>query len=87
MTQPEALAAQPAALQRLKLYFDQHERDVAVVFFAGGFVFDILTVGRIDSWLTIGQQAAYLAAILTALLQMFFEQGKPPPDPAQMPRL
>ena len=87
MTQPEALAAQPAALQRLKLYFDQHERDVAVVFFAGGFVFDILTVGRIDSWLTIGQQAAYLAAILTALLQMFFEQGKPPPEPAQMPRL
>ncbi len=87
MTQPEALAPPPGALRRLKLHFDQNEREVAVVFFAGGFIFDILTVGRIDSWFTIGQQAAYLAVITAVLLQMFFEQGKPPPVPAQMPTL
>ncbi len=87
MMQPDALASPPGALQRLKLYFDQNEREVAVGFFAGGFLFDILTVGRIDSWWTIGQQAAYLAAIMTALLQMFFEQSSPLPQPAQMPTL
>ncbi len=78
-------AAAPGFLQRLKGHFEQHERDVSVAFFAGGFVFDILTVGRIDSWWTIGQQAAYLAVISVALLQMFFEQGKPAPDLSAMP--
>ena len=55
MTQPDAIAAAPGALQRVKLYFEQHEREVAVIFFSGGFGFDILTAGDIDSWLTIGQ--------------------------------
>jgi len=90
MTQPDAPAAPPSALLRVKLNFDRHERHVTVAFFAGGFVFDILTVGRIDSWLTIGQQAAYLALISFVLLQMFFEQGgqrKPAQDAAQGPRL
>src|SRR5688572_14117585 len=41
----------------------------------------MLTVGRIDSWATIGQQALYLAVVTTILLQMFLEQGGPPPDP------
>lgn len=38
----------------------------------------MLTVGRIDSWATIAQQAVYLAVVMTALLQMFLEQGGPP---------
>src|SRR5688572_33509143 len=42
----------------------------------------MLTVGRIDSWATIGQQAVYLAVVMTVLLQMFLEQGGPPPDPS-----
>jgi len=87
VTPPETLAAAPGGLDRVKHYFERNEREVAVVFFVGGFFFDILTVGRIDSWFTIGQQAAYLAVITTALLQMFFEQGQPAPQPAQMPRL
>jgi hypothetical protein len=84
MTQPDAIAAAPGALQRLKLYFEQHEREVAVIFFSGGFGFDILTAGNIDSWLTIGQQLLYLLAITAVLLHMFLEQGAQPPVLAQL---
>ena len=84
MTQPEAVAAAPGALQRLKLYFEQNEREVAAVFFTGGFGFDIVTAGSIDSWLTIGQQAFYLLAITAVLLHMFLAQGAPPPELARL---
>lgn len=40
-----------------------------VLFFAGGFLFDWFTVGRIDSWTDIGVEALYLLGI-TALLVM-----------------
>ncbi|HET9736172.1 MAG TPA: hypothetical protein VFP62_12945, partial [Burkholderiales bacterium] len=53
--------APPAILDRLERTFKENERAVAVTFFAAGFVFDMLTVGRIDSWATIGQQVVYLA--------------------------
>jgi hypothetical protein len=86
MSEPVALAAPAAALQRLRDYLGQNERQVAVVFFTGGFVFDIFTTGRIDSWVTIAQQLAYLAAILGVLLHMLVDQGVPPPDPAGLPR-
>ena len=52
---------------------------LGAAFFAFGFVFDMLTTGRIDSWITIGQQALYLAVVTAVLLQMFIEQGVPPP--------
>jgi hypothetical protein len=67
-----------SSLERLRLYYSRHEGRVAAAFFAAGFVFDMVTVGRIDSWVTIGQQALYLGLILAALLQMFFEQYTPP---------
>jgi hypothetical protein len=54
---------------------------MAAAFFAAGFVFDMLTVGRIDSWAVIGQQAVYLAVIMAVLLQMFAEQDQPPRTP------
>ncbi|HEX6266141.1 MAG TPA: DUF2914 domain-containing protein [Burkholderiales bacterium] len=63
-------------LERLRLYYARHERAVAPAFFAAGFVFDMLTLGRIDSWRVIGQQALYLAVILVLLLQPFFEEGR-----------
>ena len=85
MTQPDAIAAPPGALQRLKLYFDQNEREVAVVFFTGGFGFDVVTAGSIDSWFTIGQQALYFLAISAVLLHMFLDQGAPPPELARLP--
>ena len=85
MTAPGSAAAPLKALERLKLRFAQNEREVAVAFFAGGFVFDIVTVGRIDSWITIGQQTVYLAAITAVLLHMLIEQGAPPLELAGQP--
>lgn len=61
----------------LRLRYAQGERAIAVTFFVAGFVFDIVTVGRIDSWLTIAQQAAYLGVIAFALIQMLLEEGQP----------
>ncbi|MGH8721010.1 MAG: hypothetical protein ACREU4_03430, partial [Burkholderiales bacterium] len=87
MTQPEALAAPATARERLRLYFGRNEREIAVAFFAGGFIFDIFTVGRVDSWVTIAQQAVYLAGVTAILLHMLFEQGAPPVELAGRPRL
>jgi len=84
MNQPETIPASPGRLHRLKLYYEKHERNVAIVSFVGGFVFDILTTGRIDSWLLMAQQALYLVVVTAALLQMLFEEGKPPPALANM---
>ncbi|MGH8741334.1 MAG: DUF2914 domain-containing protein, partial [Burkholderiales bacterium] len=66
-------------LERLKLYYASNQRSVAVSFFAAGFVVDMLTLGRIDSWLTIGQQIVYLGLILIVLLQLFFEEARQQP--------
>ena len=84
--QPALAAASPGALARLRAYVEQNEHAMAVSFFAAGFLFDIVTVGRVDSWLTIGQQAAYLLVIGGVLLHMFLEQGAPLPDLASLPR-
>jgi hypothetical protein len=37
-----------------------------------------LTVGRIDAWFTVAQQAAYLAVVGFALTQVLLEEGAPP---------
>jgi hypothetical protein len=84
MDQPETIPASPGRLHRIKLYYEENERKVAIVSFVGGFLFDILTTGRIDSWLLIGQQALYLVVITAALLQMLFEEGRPPPPIGNM---
>jgi len=66
--------------QQLRLYYERNEHTVDIAAFAGGFLFDLVTLDRIDSWLTIGQQAAYLVVIGVVLLQMFFSEGRPAPD-------
>jgi DUF2914 family protein len=77
-TQPEAVAAPPVG--KLRAYYEKHELKIAIAAFIGGFAVDILTVERIDSWLTIGQQVLYLAVITLALIQMFLEQAGPAPE-------
>jgi hypothetical protein len=66
--------------KRLQLYFEQHETRFAIGFFVGGFLFDIFTTDRIDSWFTIGQQVLYLVVIHATLMQMFFEASRPPTE-------
>jgi len=79
MTPPETVP-KFGRIQRLQLYYEQNERAVDIAFFAGGFLFDIVTLSRVDSWVSIGQQIVYLAIIAAVLLQMFFDEGKPPRD-------
>ena len=82
MNSSEATTLSASGLERLKSYYARNEGRMAAAFFAAGFVFDMLTVGRIDSWAVIGQQAVYLAIIMTVLLQMFAEQDQPPRPPS-----
>jgi len=74
-------------LERIKAYAARNERRLAISFFVAGFLFDIVTLGRIDSWLTIGQQAAYLLAVTVVLVQMLLAEGRPAPDLAAASRL
>ena len=78
MSQPEALAASPSGIERLKSYVARNEGRVAAVFFAAGFMFDMATVGRIDSWATMLQQVLYLGVALVILVQMLLEQDAAP---------
>src|SRR5512138_402335 len=73
-------------LQRLRLYAARNERRLAVSFFVAGFLFDILTLGRIDSLLTIAQQATYLLLITVVLVQMLLAERRPAPDLAAASR-
>jgi hypothetical protein len=81
--QESAIAARPPdGLDRFKLYYARNEGRVAAACFAAGFIFDILTTGRIDSWLVIAQQATYLLVITAILLHMFLQQDAAPFDPS-----
>lgn len=70
----------PPPDQKLRRFYEANEEQLAIGFFVGGFLFDLVTLDRIDSWVTIGQQIFYLLVIQAALLQMFFEVGQPPRD-------
>jgi len=77
LTPAETAAASPSALQRLRLYYARHEGRVGALFFAAGFVFDTVAVGRIDSWHVIAQQVLYLAIVAAVLLHMLFVPQAP----------
>jgi hypothetical protein len=78
--------ASTTTLQRLRLYAARNERRLAVSFFVAGFLFDILTLGRIDSLLTIAQQATYLLLITVVLVQMLLSERQPALDLAAASR-
>jgi len=83
---PEAPGASTGTLERLKLYAARNERRLSVTFFIAGFLFDILTLGRIDAGLTIGQQAVYLALVTVVLVHMLLSERQPAPDVAAWSR-
>ena len=76
--------ASPSFLQRLKHRYERNEKTFDIAAFAGGFIFDIAMIDRIDAWSTIIQQAAYLLLIAVILIQMFFVEGAPARDTATM---
>lgn len=56
-------------LERAKAFYREHEAACTAGFFAAGFLFDTLAVGRIDKLHNILHQASYLAlcALFTSL--------------------
>jgi len=76
MTQPDATPAR-GPVDRIWHLYEQHERIVDIAFFAGGFLFDVFTLSRVDAWANIAQQVLYLAAAGAILLHIFFDEGKP----------
>lgn len=74
----------PGRIHQLKEYYEKNEHQIAIVFFIGGFLFDLMMIERIDSWTTIGQQIVYITVIFAALLQMFFEESRPAPEYERM---
>jgi len=83
----DAAAASTGTLERIKLYATRNERRLAVIFFIAGFLFDILTLGRIDAGLTIGQQAVYLLLVTVVLVQMLRSEQGPALDLAAASRV
>ena len=73
--------------QRARHFYEKNENNIAIGFFIGGFLFDMLMLERIDSVMTWGQQAAYLVIIMLGMMQAFFEQGRTEPNLAQLSSL
>ena len=53
---------------------------MSALFFAGGFLFDSVAVGQVDSWHMVAQQTAYLAIVTVVLTQMFLVPDEPAPE-------
>lgn len=76
--EPPTAIPRPARFHQIREYYDKNEHRLAVAFFVGGFLFDLFTLDRIDSFVTVGQQVVYLVVIMAALMQMFFEETRAP---------
>jgi hypothetical protein len=74
-------------VQRLRLYYEQHARTLDIAAFVGGFLFDIITLSRVDVWTGMVQQVTYLTLIAAVLLQMFAEEGRSPRDSSRLSRV
>ena len=58
----------PSTKERFLDYYRRNEVLVSAIVFVGGFLFDLLTLGRIDDLLNLIQQAVYLIILGTLLL-------------------
>ncbi len=76
------MTATPDTLsKRISAFRERHEKAEIAVFFLAGFLFDVVTLSRIDDWLTLVQQASYLTVlgVLLALEQRYaLGVAKPP---------
>ena len=77
MTQPQTLPLPAPPAPWWRLFYERHERAIALSAFVAGFVFDVLTLPRVDSWLAIAQQSLYIVLIAGILIHMLFEQAAP----------
>ncbi|MBN1209892.1 MAG: DUF2914 domain-containing protein [Myxococcaceae bacterium] len=67
-------------MERVQEFRARHERWEIAVFFFVGFVYDVLTLGRIDDQFTMVQQLVYLSVLATLLmLEQRHPEGTEPP--------
>jgi hypothetical protein len=71
-------------VQRLLGLYRRHERAGDIACFAAGFLFDIVTLARVDSRVSMAQQLIYLTLAGTVLVQLFLDQGRLQRDPASL---
>jgi hypothetical protein len=48
-------------------YYALHEKQIEILFFVGGFIFDVLFLSEIDDYFSIAQQAVYLLIIVSII--------------------
>ncbi len=63
--------------ERAKSFYKEHEKSWPIVFFAGGFLFDLCMLSRIDSPEVIAQQFLYITLVGLMLGQMLYEEKHP----------
>ncbi|GHG93220.1 DUF2914 domain-containing protein [Comamonas sp. JC664] len=73
-------AKTPTLLDKVQQFRARHEKWEMALFFFGGFLYDVLTIGRIDDTLTLVQNFGYLL-VLTGLLllEQRYPDGVEPP--------
>lgn len=71
-------------VHRLLGLYRRHERAGDVAFFAAGFLFDIVTLARVDSRVSMAQQLLYLTLAGSVLVHLFLDQDRPQRDPASL---
>lgn len=62
-------------MARTRALYQKYEAFLPAIFFLAGFLFDIITLDRIDSWFNIAQQGVYLIILHIILTQMLIEFG------------
>ncbi|MCM2283069.1 MAG: DUF2914 domain-containing protein, partial [Bdellovibrionaceae bacterium] len=70
-------APSPTLRDRTKSLYSRYEKYFPAGFFIAGFLFDIVTLGRIDDLFTMLSQAVYLAIIAVYLRLEMLESAKP----------
>lgn len=73
--------------QRMRSFVERLDRHRNVLLFVGGFLFDLLTIKRIDSWPDIALQLLYLGLLTVLLVWQVREQAGNWNPPAPLARL
>lgn len=61
--------------EKFLFYQKEYSKFFPAAFFVAGFLFDIITLSRIDDWLSIAQQGIYLFVLITILKYKTLQEG------------